>query len=245
MNIDIHLLSGAYALDALDPQERAEFEVHLATCASCQAEVAGFGETGASLTSLAMATPPPELRDRVLASISAVRPLPPLVPEHEPEQEHEATVTRLRSRRWWTTSLLVAAAAVLVVGLVWQPWSQQAAPPKDSIAAVLAAPDVQRIDQLMPDGGKVTLYRSVSLDQSAAISHDLPPLPDGQVYEFWYQDPTGSMVPAGLMPDEPRSRLLLEGSAAEASAAGMTVEPAGGSPAPTTNPLALFGFTES
>jgi hypothetical protein len=40
-------------------------------------------------------------------------------------------------------------------------------------------------------------------------------------------------------------RLLLEGDAAEATAAGITVEPAGGSPAPTTEPIVLFDFSEA
>jgi len=35
---EIHALSGAYAVDALDPEERARFEEHLAACAECQAE---------------------------------------------------------------------------------------------------------------------------------------------------------------------------------------------------------------
>ena len=37
---DIHALSGAYAVDAVDDIERAEFERHLATCADCREEVA-------------------------------------------------------------------------------------------------------------------------------------------------------------------------------------------------------------
>ncbi|UDY24025.1 anti-sigma factor domain-containing protein [Nocardioides sp. Kera G14] len=245
MNIDIHLLSGAYAVDALDPQERADFEAHLATCASCQAEVASFREAGSSLAALSTTTPPPELRDRVLSSIATVRPLPPEIePDSTVPAAPAATVTPLRPRRWWAgTSLLVAAAAVLVLGLVWHPWVDDK--PRDLVAAVLTAPDAQRFDQLLPDGGKVSLYRSVSLDRSAAVASNLPALPDGKVYELWYQDPTGTMVPAGLMPDEPDGRLALKGSAAEATAAGITVEPAGGSDKPTSNPIALFGFAKS
>ena len=36
---DIHALSGAYAVDALDETERAEFERHLTGCPSCRDEV--------------------------------------------------------------------------------------------------------------------------------------------------------------------------------------------------------------
>jgi anti-sigma factor RsiW len=37
---DIHALSGAYAVDAVDDIERASFERHLASCPTCRAEVA-------------------------------------------------------------------------------------------------------------------------------------------------------------------------------------------------------------
>ena len=38
MSADVHGLSGAYAVDALDEREREAFESHLAQCAECQAE---------------------------------------------------------------------------------------------------------------------------------------------------------------------------------------------------------------
>src|SRR4029078_5132224 len=44
---DIHALSGAYPVDALDETARPEFELHLAECAACRAEVASFHETTA------------------------------------------------------------------------------------------------------------------------------------------------------------------------------------------------------
>ncbi|HYN67705.1 MAG TPA: zf-HC2 domain-containing protein, partial [Ornithinibacter sp.] len=78
MSPDLHHLSGAYAVDALDDAERASFEQHLALCADCRAEVAELSATAHSLASLAEATPPPSLRASVLSDIARVRPLPPL-----------------------------------------------------------------------------------------------------------------------------------------------------------------------
>ena len=74
---DIHALSGAYAVDALDDAERAQFEQHLAVCADCRAEVASLRETAACSPRPRPTSPPPSLRDRVLADIATVRPLPP------------------------------------------------------------------------------------------------------------------------------------------------------------------------
>ena len=46
---DIHALSGAYAVDALDDIERAQFERHLAECPACTAEVGSLREAAALL----------------------------------------------------------------------------------------------------------------------------------------------------------------------------------------------------
>ncbi len=77
---DIHALSGAYAVDALDDIERASFERHLGGCATCRAEVASLRETAAALGDDVALAPPPELRAAVLDGITRVRPLPPVVP---------------------------------------------------------------------------------------------------------------------------------------------------------------------
>ena len=39
MSTDLHTLSGAYALNALSPEEAEEFRKHLEACAACRQEV--------------------------------------------------------------------------------------------------------------------------------------------------------------------------------------------------------------
>lgn len=78
MSDDIHALSGAYAVDALDDVERARFERHLAGCSACQAEVESLVAAASELSVLSEATPPASLRAKVLGDIANVRPLPPL-----------------------------------------------------------------------------------------------------------------------------------------------------------------------
>ena len=82
--LDPHGAVGAYAADALDDDERAIFEQHLAGCESCRQEVAEFTETTAELSWLAATPPPPSLRASVLAEIATVRPLPPEQPQPAP-----------------------------------------------------------------------------------------------------------------------------------------------------------------
>ena len=68
---NVHALTGAYVLDALDDAERAEFEAHLATCSDCQQEVAGLREATELLGRAVSAAPPDGLRERVLAQAAA------------------------------------------------------------------------------------------------------------------------------------------------------------------------------
>ena len=126
---DIHKLTGAYALDAVDDIERATFERHLAECEDCRTEVASLRETTALLAESAAVSPPPSLRDSVLSGISQVRPLPPIVAPP-------------RRAAWFP--LLVAAALVAILGVgatVWQPWAPSDKGPLTAAEQVLQASD--------------------------------------------------------------------------------------------------------
>jgi anti-sigma-K factor RskA len=72
----------------------------------------------------------------------------------------------------------------------------------------------------------------------------MPPAPSGSTYQLWLQSPEEEMVPAGLMAPG-QTTALLEGNADTAIGAGITVEPEGGSEHPTTDPIALFDFSEA
>ncbi|MGZ4453049.1 MAG: anti-sigma factor [Nocardioides sp.] len=228
---DIHALSGAYAVDALDDIERAEFERHLTGCPTCRDEVDDLRETAAALAEATSVEPPAALRERLLAEIRTVRPLPPVV---------EPAAHPIRARRRWIA--LVAAAAVIALGAVaWHPWTSPSPTQLTAVAQVQQAPDAQRFTTHL-DGGTVTVYRSVSLDRAALVSRDVGAAPDGKVYQVWLQNPAGAMVPAGFLQPGSSASVALSGEAASATAAGITVEPAGGSPRPTSDPVALVAF---
>lgn len=250
---DIHALSGAYAIDALDDIERAQFERHLAECAECRAEVDSLREASAMLAETTAVEPPADLRDRLLAEIRTVRPLPPVVPAPEETPEETETeplpaagnVTPLRPGRRLLRGLVAAAAVVAAIGagaLVWQPWDDDTsqAPQLTAAERVQRAPDAVKVTQEI-DGGQATVWASRSLNRFVVQTEDLPPLPEGKAYEMWLQDSKDGMVPAGLMGAEDGT-VVLEGDVANAVAAGITVEPAAGSTVPTSDPVALFPF---
>jgi len=258
-NDDIHSLSGAYAVDAVDDVERARFEAHLAGCAQCQTEVGSLRAAAAELSLETLATPPPALRVSVLRGISSVRPLPPRVPLEEasatelvadsarvsPAKAAEpASLESRRARRaplrQWLAG--VAAAAVLATGgLVWHPWSSDpGAVQLTATQQVLQAKDAQRFEQKV-GGATATIVRSASLKKAVIVTANMPAAPAGKVYELWLQQGS-AMVKAGFMPIGPTNTVLLDGDAATAAGAGITVEPAGGSDTPTLPPVALITF---
>jgi anti-sigma-K factor RskA len=237
---DIHALSGAYALDALDDVERAQFADHLAACAECRAEVRTFRETTSHLAETETETPPISLRARVLADIATVRPFPPetAVAASGPV----GTVLTLRRR---TLPTLVAAAVALILlaaggAAIWHPWTHDRVTVADQI---VHAPDAVRITEQVP-GGTLTLVRSASLKRAVMIGDHVPEPAPGKTYQLWLQQPGQGMVSAGLMPDS-TDPTVLTGNAATAKAAAITVEPETGSSHPTTTPIAVFPLRSS
>lgn len=246
-----HALSGAYAVDALDDTERARFEAHLRHCAECRDEVDGLREAAAQLET-GTVSPPPAIREAVLAGIQGIRPLPPIVHEDDDAEGRDELAAR-RSRRSATSlaarlPLLVAAAAVLiagVAGVVLKPWADentdQGAPPQLTVAErVLKDPQATRVEKDFPDGAHATIVRSLDEGRAVIRTENMRGAPDGRDYQLWLQTPAGEMEPAGLMPDLRNATVLLEGDATRATAVGITVEPDGGSDRPTSEPIAVF-----
>ena len=230
---DVHALSGAYAVDALDDIERAQFERHLVECAECRGEVDSLREGAAMLADVAPVAPPAALRDRILAEVATVRPLPPQVVEVRP-----------RRRRF--PALVAAAAAVVTLG-VGAPIAYQAlssdTPSVDVSATerVLRAADTEKYVQRFDDGSKATVYRSKALGQAVIVTEGMADPGEGKVYELWL-DHDGEMVAAGFMPKGPDNTVLLSGDAAAAEGVGITVEPEGGSDEPNLETAVVFAF---
>ena len=256
MTGSLHALSGAYAVDALDDAERAAFERHLAQCPECQQEVASLREATALMADDAVMTPPPGLRDSVLAGIKNIRPIPPQTdippqadgaPEAEAGAEDDADlapVLSMHPRRRRIAALVATAAAILAVagGVVLQPWQDDSDRSTQMSPAdqVLAAADVKHVSIDFDDGSKATVFHSPKQGRAVLVTDDMAAPPKGKAFELWLQDESGAMVPAGLMKKPGDNKVLLEGDAAKATGVGITVEPEGGSKEPTTEPIALF-----
>jgi anti-sigma-K factor RskA len=237
---DIHTLSGAYALDALEPGERAAFERHLESCEQCRDEVRSFEEALAVVVDASEQEPPDRLRAGVLGAIANVRPLPPVT-----DSEDDAVVVAFapRRRRGLTTVLAVAAAVlgVALAGTAWRTVTLQIEVTRMSaaavdVSAVLTAPDAQLATATATTGGRGTMVMSPSSGRVALITDDLPPVPAGMTYQIWYVG-KDAVVPAGFLGDGAMSATVLAGHPDSAVAVGVTVEPSGGSAQPTSDPF--------
>lgn len=244
---DIHTLSGAYALDALEPAQAAAFERHLESCEACRDELTSFNAAVAIMADDAVEAPPARLRGSILDAISDVRPLPPTV-SSEPDAEQLATVVPLESRRVRkVTTWFAVAAAVLGIAMAGAVWrsvtlqsqvSQLAATAAD-LNAVLTAPDAQTVVHTVGDA-HATVVMSMSQGEAVLVTQGMAAPPAGSTYQVWFVHASGAMASAGFVPNEPSSATLLNGDPAGAIAVGVTVEPEGGSPQPTTEPVMVM-----
>ncbi|HKE98342.1 MAG TPA: anti-sigma factor [Actinomycetes bacterium] len=240
MTPDPHMLTGAYAADALPDTERAAFERHLANCPDCEQEVRELQATTAQL-GLAAAEPVPDrVWQQISERIERTRQLPPL----------PADGGSRRLLRRWSGRLLAAAAALLLVAVValgkvtidLRNQVDQAEQAADQAAAVLAAPDAT-VSGAEP-GSAVPARVVVSRSHDAAVfaASGLPPPPSARTYQLWFLD-AGHARSAGLLPERDSGAAKLVTGLGEADTIAMTVEPEGGSPQPTTDPTLVFDLT--
>ncbi|OEV06761.1 anti-sigma factor, partial [Streptomyces nanshensis] len=112
---------------------------------------------------------------------------------------------------------------------------------QEELVRVLAASDARTTGRgELPGGASGTVVVSRERDRAAFLASGMDAPPGGKVYQLWFADGK-KMRPAGLVDSHGDSTAqLMEGKVGRASAMGVTVEPAGGSPQPTTEPLALM-----
>ena len=116
---------------------------------------------------------------------------------------------------------------------------QEAQAQQAAMLGIVGAPDAKIATTALGDGATVTVASSGKANKAAVMVHEMPPPPAGKTYELWFISADGA-VPAGLMANADPSvagMQVLDGAVDGATHVGITVEPAGGSPAPTTTPI--------
>lgn len=225
---DLHTLSGAYALDALSSDEAREFEGHMGDCASCRVEVFELRDAAASMGASEALTPPDALKARVLAAAERQPQLPPLVTPVD-------DASRKRRRR--RIAVGAAAAALAAVAGVTVAQTQGGPELSRPVAAVFHAPDAHSAQVRTSNGGTITVATSHRLHEMAVDTHGLPTLSKAQVYQLW-SIVGGHPHSAGLLTDVASGRAM--GMPPRGAEVAITIEPAGGSRQPTSQPIVVL-----
>ncbi|OIJ65310.1 anti-sigma factor [Streptomyces mangrovisoli] len=248
---DPHAAVGAYVLHALPPAEEAVFENHLAECAACRREVDELRESAALLGEATRSIPvTPRARARTLDAVARAR--------QDAGRERGRGVPRPRGRRLLRPALAASVAAALALGgiAVWK-WHEsddarqrtaqverQARIVNSAITEVITAPDATVHPGTLVGGRTAAVVVSRSQSRAVFTARGLPVLTGGKVYELWYEGETGVHRPAGLMTGGPGDNAyLMKGRVLGAVSVCVTVEPAGGSPQPTSKPLGAISIT--
>jgi hypothetical protein len=233
---EIQELLGAYALDAVEPEEAEAVERHLLTCPRCRAEVEGHREV-ASMLGNSGADAPDGLWDRIASQLDDTPP-----PMRLDLQDGGATVTPLAPRRRERSNRVLAAAigaaAVLAIALLGAQVVHQQQQLDDMESALeettlqAAAnrafddPDALQV-QLQSADGATTASAVVLPDGSGfLIAHALPGLDPSRTYQLWGDTDEGDLVSLGLLGDDPATIAFHAGDDLQALA--ITEEEAGG-----------------
>jgi anti-sigma-K factor RskA len=187
--IDIHQLAAAYALDAVDERERAEFEAHYPTCPVCRPEVAGFRETLSQVAASVAVDPPASLKANVMAVIGNTRQLSPLLPDSVVDL---ATHRRSRQRM---VQLLSAAAALIVIALGAFVVGRNSGDGGDfatEAARVFEQPDAKTTPLNGSGTGSFKVVWSPSEGKAVVVGDGLADPGPGKAYELWLIDDAGA-----------------------------------------------------
>lgn len=227
--IDLHHLIAPYALDALEADDRSRFEAHLALCEQCRVELVGFLSTTARLGEAEAMTPPPALRERVTTLASST------------QQEHPVVTTltqRSRMRRLAPRIGLAAATAAAVLGIggfiTEHERADDLSADRSRLTTLMSADDATTTEGAVTGGGTLRVIASSTQDAAAVVGSSLDRLSADEVYQVWRMR-DGKPTSVGLLGRGPG--LLYVDGITGTDAFAVTVEPAGGSDQPTSEPI--------
>jgi anti-sigma-K factor RskA len=238
-------LLGAFALDAVEDDDHAQLEEHLATCPRCRAELDGLREVAASMGN--SVEPLPDGLWSNIASRLPPRqdeeppPMPQLVlePRQPVEQPKRPGPTRVAMAT--LAAIAVAAAAVaIVLGVdlvrsddqVSHLQATMAAHPPQSIAEALSTPGHRIVNLETTFHLEVAQFVLVPDGRGFLVNSRLPTLPGTHTYQLWAIVGTRP-ISLGLLGQSPGPASFTMAGASSASQLAITEEPTGGSVTPT------------
>ncbi|HVW35118.1 MAG TPA: anti-sigma factor [Acidimicrobiia bacterium] len=263
---DIAELLGAFALDAVDDEERDVIEAHLAGCPRCRAEVEGHRET-AALLAHSGARAPEGVWDRIAGAIDESPPaldLARLAPAPGAGAEAPAgpadelaarrAVPRSIPLRVAAATMAVAAALALLLGVALGRHGDDGLGRLDAAARALekvtvanaayaALNDVnnERVQLASTDGKATAQVVRLPDGTGYLVPNSLARLPAGRVYQLWAVRSDAKISLGVLGPEPAVSAFRMTGPVA---AYAVTEEAAGGV-GTTQNQPVIVGFVKA
>jgi anti-sigma-K factor RskA len=217
----------AYALGCLDEEERRQVETHLPGCPACQAELRAFQQVTEELPLAAgAASPPRRLKQAILHKASS---------QARPSQK-AGILERIRRLARSARPVWTAVSVLLIIGLAISTfafWRQAQNPPAASLehfrvvnlTSPAKTPDVTAILIISENGKFGTL-----------VTDGLGLLGKEQQYQLWLIK-NGNRTSGGVFSVNEGGYAAMEIHSgvplSDFDSFGVTIEPAGGSPAPT------------
>jgi hypothetical protein len=215
--------AAAYVLGALDDPDA--FRGHLATCEACRADVAQLRQTADLLAqAVPRTTAPDTMRARILAVVRSEAELLRAAGESS-DRPHRPRGRFFGARGSAIAVAVAAAAAALAIALA----VRTTAPERISHGAVSPA----------LTGAQISLRQSGS--HAELTVSNFPQAPYGKVYEVWLKRASGAPQPTDALfgvTTRGRGAIAVPGGLKGVREVLITSEPAGGSPRPTSAPVA-------
>ena len=237
----------AFALDALDDAERTRVESHLRECANCRRDVDDYLSVTASLAFAApQVEPPSNLKNRVLkATVQSTMPRPSFI---ETLSTFFANVFRAPAFSAMTLGLIIALGIwnLSLQNQIAQQMTANQQMQSDvtrtrAIVSMVAysqnEPRIMQASEVAPQAvGRLVV--APELNALALIVYDMPKLDASKVYQIWLIDPAGDRTSGGTFTVDASGRAWVLIRAPKPlnsyQGIGITIEPEGGSPKPTT-----------
>ncbi len=223
--------AGAYVLGALPDDERAGFEAHVDTCAECRAEIDQLSSAADALPASAPAmVPPPALKARLMAEVEREAAL---LAAAGPQADRPTARKPARERRRWLAGFPAVALAcvALLAGI--------------AVGGVLFKTGSKTL-RFTPTGSQAVAELDVTGDKAVLVARGLPSPGEGKTYQVWLKRPGQAPQPTAAL-FTPRTdgsaTATVTGKLSGGDQVLVTAEPAGGSPAPTSDPVLAAKMT--
>jgi anti-sigma factor RsiW len=212
--------AAAYALGALEEHEVKPFEEHLAGCAQCREELAAMREAVGSLAlAVPSASPPPALRERVMAGVRGEAPAQPT-----------SSRRRLGAPAWLRPGIAVGALAAAALALILVLTTGGGSSTR-TFAGVAYASGAGASVRVSSNGAQLRVSR-------------LPAPPAGRIYQVWLKRAAAAPIPTRALFATTTGSVTLPRNLSGVQAVLVTAEPRPfGSRSPTRSPIIVVHLT--